>query len=80
MTQRVTECPTNSELGRSGKGVAVLLENIRHYLAIWVYAGFGSNDFPYYGRPYGSPSDPWSWPAMAGYAHGVPTRFNLVLP
>jgi hypothetical protein len=46
------------------------------------YVGYGSaaNDFPYYGRPYGSPSDPWSWPAMAGYAAGVPTRYYLVLP
>lgn len=30
-----------------------------------IYAGYGSNDFPYHGRPYGSPSDPWSWPAMS---------------
>ena len=47
-----------------------------------IYVGFGSesNDFPYYGRPYGSPSDPWSWPAMAGYSSGVPTRFYPVLP
>ncbi len=46
------------------------------------YVGLGSkaNDFPYYGRPYGSPSDPWSWPAMAGYSSGVPTRFYPVLP
>jgi hypothetical protein len=47
-----------------------------------IYVGLGSsaNDFPYYGRPYGSPSDPWSWPAMAGYASGVPTRYYPVLP
>jgi hypothetical protein len=46
------------------------------------YIGLGStaNDFPYYGRPYGSPSDPWSWPAMAGYPNGVPTRYYPVLP
>jgi hypothetical protein len=46
------------------------------------YVGLGSkaNDFPYYGRPYGSPSDPWSWPAMAGYPNGVPTRYYPVLP
>src|SRR5438874_819258 len=30
------------------------------------YVGYGSNDFPYYGRPYGSPSDPWTWPYMSG--------------
>src|SRR5690242_12194486 len=45
-----------------------------------IYAGYGYNDFPYYGQPYGSPSDPWSWPAMAGYPYGIPTRFNLELP
>jgi hypothetical protein len=46
------------------------------------YVGLGSqkNDFPYYGRPYGSPSDPWSWPAMAGYGAGIPTRYYPVLP
>jgi hypothetical protein len=42
--------------------------------------GKPANDFPYYGRPYGSPSDPWSWPAMAGYGAGVPTRYYPVLP
>jgi hypothetical protein len=29
------------------------------------YVGYGYNDFPYYGRPYGSPSDPWTWPYMS---------------
>jgi hypothetical protein len=47
-----------------------------------IYIGLGGNadDFPYYGRPYGSPSDPWSWPAMAGYPSGIPTRYYVVLP
>jgi hypothetical protein len=45
-----------------------------------VYSGYGNNDFPYYGRPYGSPSDPWSWPAMGGYSYAVPTRYNLGYP
>jgi hypothetical protein len=46
------------------------------------YIGLGgkSQDFPYYGQPYGSPSDPWSWPAMAGYSKGIPTRYYPVLP
>ena len=44
-----------------------------------IYNGYGSNDFPYYGWAYGSPSDPWSWPAMAGYQSGVPTRYYPVL-
>ncbi len=43
-----------------------------------IYSGYGSNDFPYYGQAYGSPSDPWSWPAMAGYSAGLPTRYNLM--
>jgi hypothetical protein len=46
-----------------------------------IYIGLGSpaNDFPYFGQPYGSPSDPWSWPAMSGYPNGVPTRYYPVL-
>jgi hypothetical protein len=30
------------------------------------YVGYGSNDFPFYGRPYGSPSDRWSWWNLRG--------------
>src|SRR3954451_19581925 len=29
------------------------------------YVGYSNNDFPYYGSPYGSPSDPWTWPYMS---------------
>ncbi len=40
------------------------------------YVGFGSNDFPYYGRPYGSPSDPWTWPYMsAAYQYDLTARY-----
>jgi hypothetical protein len=35
------------------------------------YVGYGINDFPYYGRPYGSPSDRWSWPIMAYPSYGA---------
>ena len=28
------------------------------------YVGFGQNDFPFYGKPYGRPYDPWTWSAM----------------
>jgi hypothetical protein len=28
-----------------------------------LYVGYG-NDFPFYGRPYGHPSDRWSWSSM----------------
>jgi hypothetical protein len=31
------------------------------------YVGYGTNDFPFYGTAYGSPSDPWTWPAMSRY-------------
>lgn len=31
------------------------------------YYGYGANDvFPFYGQPYGKPSDRWSWDAMGG--------------
>lgn len=29
------------------------------------YVGYGNNDFPFYGRPYGAPSDPWTWTSMS---------------
>jgi hypothetical protein len=29
------------------------------------YVGYGTNDFPFYGRPYGSPNDPWTWQSMS---------------
>ena len=28
------------------------------------YYGYGQDGFPYYGRPYGHPYDPWTWPYM----------------
>jgi hypothetical protein len=30
------------------------------------YSGFGNNDFPFYGRIYGGPNDPWSWTYLSG--------------
>ena len=36
------------------------------------YAGYGTNDFPYYGRPYGHAYDAWTWPYLGqgtGNAH-----------
>lgn len=36
------------------------------------YVGYGYNDFPFYGQPYGSRSDPWTWGYMSGaYARGL---------
>ena len=29
------------------------------------YYGYGEDQFPYYGRPYGHPYDPWTWPYMS---------------
>ncbi len=29
------------------------------------YVGYGDDHFAYYGRPYGSPSDRWTWPFMS---------------
>ena len=51
------------------------------YWAAWPlpardYVGYGTNDFPFYGRRYGSPSDPWSWPALAGY----PAQYRYYYP
>ena len=31
-----------------------------------IYVGYGSNDFPFQGRAYGSPNDPWTWYYMGG--------------
>jgi hypothetical protein len=31
------------------------------------YSGFGPNDFPFYGRPYGPAWEPWSWSALGQY-------------
>jgi hypothetical protein len=40
------------------------------------YVGYGAYDAPYYGRPYGSPSDRWSWPSMSSsYYGGVLARY-----
>ena len=40
------------------------------------YFGYGSQDiFPYYGRPYGHPYDPWTWPYMTGSYHGSMVRY-----
>jgi hypothetical protein len=40
------------------------------YYAAWPYpareyVGYGFNDFPFYGQPYGSPNDRWSWQSMS---------------
>ena len=39
------------------------------------YVGYGTNDFPFYGRPYGGPSDRWSWAAMSTAPYGTLARY-----
>jgi hypothetical protein len=51
------------------------------YWAAWPlpardYVGYGSNDFPFYGRRYGSSSDPWSWSGLSGY----PAQYRYYYP
>lgn len=36
------------------------------------YYGYGEDQFPYYGRAYGHPYDPWTWPYMTyGYQNSL---------
>jgi hypothetical protein len=35
------------------------------------YVGYGFNDFPFYGDPYGKPTDRWSWQYMSGAGSGM---------
>jgi hypothetical protein len=37
--------------------------------------GFGAGDFPYYGRPYGRPTDPWSWSYISGGYRNALTHY-----
>ena len=34
------------------------------------YVGYGADQFPFAGAPYGHPYDPWTWPMMSG-AYGA---------
>lgn len=43
-----------------------------------VYNGYGSNDFAFYGRPYGHAWEPWSWSALSQYP-AYPTGAYMVL-
>jgi hypothetical protein len=41
------------------------------------YGGLGYNDFPFYGRSYGHPYDPWTWPYMSGaYGQGLARYYD----
>jgi len=39
------------------------------------YVGLGTNDFPFYGNPYGHPTDRWSWAAMSTNPGGPLARY-----
>lgn len=39
------------------------------------YYGYGEDQFPYYGRAYGHPYDPWTWPYMSGYYQNSLNRY-----
>ena len=39
------------------------------------YEGFGTNDFPFYGRIYGRPTDPWSWTYLSGGYYNALARY-----
>jgi hypothetical protein len=38
----------------------------RTNLPVRTYVGYGANDFPFYGAPYGHPYDPWTWATLSG--------------
>jgi hypothetical protein len=41
------------------------------------YVGYGADDFPFYGVPYGHPYDPWTWPYMTGsYNRGLARYYD----
>jgi hypothetical protein len=41
-----------------------------------IYVGYGDTDeFPFYGRPYGHVYDRWSWASMSNYNQGVLARY-----
>ena len=44
------------------------------------YYGYGEDQFPYYGRAYGHPYDPWTWPYMSdSYQNSLYRYYEPVL-
>lgn len=39
------------------------------------YEGFGNDDFPFYGRIYGRPTDAWSWTYLSGGYYNALARY-----
>ena len=41
------------------------------------YVGYGAEDFPFQGVPYGHLYDPWTWPYMSGsYSRGLARYYD----
>jgi hypothetical protein len=38
-------------------------------------SGYGDANFPFYGKTYGLPNDPWSWPYLSGGYHAAVARY-----
>ena len=43
-----------------------------------VYSGYGSNDFPFHGRPYGPAWEPWSWSALSQYPAYPTSAYGVI--
>ena len=61
--------------GSGYNGVSLASLPYSYYAAIppnpaRIYVGYGANDAPFYGRPYGYPSDRWSWQALSSVPYG----------
>lgn len=39
------------------------------------YVGYGTNDFPFYGNPYGYPYDRWTWANLSASPYGGLARY-----
>ncbi len=47
----------------------------RSTLPARTYVGYGDNDFPFHGSPYGHPYDPYTWSAMSGSYQAEMSRY-----
>jgi hypothetical protein len=47
----------------------------RSSLPARTYVGYGNNDFPYHGAPYGHPYDPYTWAAMSNSYQAEMSRY-----
>ena len=47
----------------------------RSPLPVRTYVGYGDNDFPFHGSPYGHPYDPWTWQNLSGSYSSALSRY-----